>query len=351
MPVGSRTRFRVTCFHYPDNEEQLQRILDVSWVSKAVMQEELCPDTNRLHMQAYFETNVRLTYLRFKRKLAELGWIDASVRSADASSWVNYQYCTKTESRTGRFRLLGGSFTEPRSSRRGSGISKRSLMVADIKSGWTLRNIAITHPEAFLQHSRGVPTLINFFSYGEQKSNRSSIGVAWISGATDIGKTWFCRQYAHWRRQEIYVVPTPSTAGTIWFDGYLGQPIILIDDIGRDVNRRDQFSRNYLLTMMDPYSMQTQTKGGFVWAQWSLVLFTSNFQAGEIFHDDPALLRRLTYNVWAETRSDLPDMEVDFPVRTVHPFRDPPPLETAEATPPASQLSLQENDSMLFDIE
>lgn len=338
MPSGYYTRFRVTCFHYPPDEIKLTSLLDARWISKAAMQEEKCPDTGRLHMQAYFESNVRLTFTRLQSKLSEFGWLGVSTRTADASSWVNYRYCTKEDSHTGRFRLVKGTFVRPRRAEEGKGESALSRMAADIKAGRGLRYIASEHLQAFLRHSSGVPTAISLLSADREGSDRYKIGCIILTGVTGTGKSWWARQYAAWRKQDIFAAILPDTAsGRPWFDGYRGERVLLIDDLNSDRDGRLVLSRGRLLRLLDFYPLQIDCKGSFVWAQWDTIIITSNYSPESLFGNDDALMRRMTRIVNVNQREDLPDFKVDIPFRTRPAFAVPSAEENAPPeVPPQS---------------
>lgn len=83
-------------------------------------------------------------------------------------------------------------------------------------------------------------------------------------------------------------------AGSGWFDGYDGQPIVLFDDFGGH-----EFKISYLLKLLDRYPIRVPVKGGFVhWAPQEIYI-TSNIDPHNWYSNaNPehvrALLRRIT---------------------------------------------------------
>lgn len=61
---------------------------------------------------------------------------------------------------------------------------------------------------------------------------------------------------------------TPSEP--MWFDGYAGEKILLIDEFYGQVKIAN------MLEMMEGHQMRLPIKGGFTWAMWDQVFLTSN---------------------------------------------------------------------------
>jgi len=72
-----------------------------------------------------------------------------------------------------------------------------------------------------------------------------------------------------------------SLAGSLWFDGYLGQHVMLIDDFCGSREKWCKHSPQLLLNLLDPYGMQGQIKGGFTWLAHKVVFMTANFNTTE----------------------------------------------------------------------
>lgn len=57
-----------------------------------------------------------------------------------------------------------------------------------------------------------------------------------------------------------YILSGPNTKhGALWFDGYVGQPVVILDDF-----RPWWCQFSFLLRLLDRYPIQVQVKGGFV---------------------------------------------------------------------------------------
>lgn len=324
MPSGYKKRFRVTCFNYPQNEAKLIEVIECKVFSKIAFQEEKAPSTGRLHLQVYIETNVQRTYNFVRDKLRSYGWSDLHILPAEASAYANYQYVSKDDSYTGRYRLRRGTWVQPRSAQEG-GRSGLSRMVDDLKAGRSEHYIAMHHTSAFLRHSRGVSRVISLLSDAKRRSERSSIACLWLCGSTGVGKSYWARQYAIWRRQEAFSLAMPEHAGgRIWFTGYVGQRVLLIDDIGYDSDGRRLFPRQWMLRATDSYRLQVPIHGSLIYAEWDTVIVTSNYTLETYYGNDEAINRRFTQVVNASERMELPDYTVDIPRRSIVPFVQPP---------------------------
>ena len=73
--------------------------------------------------------------------------------------------------------------------------------------------------------------------------------------------------------------------GSVWFDGYAGEKILLIDDF-----EPKGIKRSYLLRMVDIYPFMGQVKGGHVVAEWDYVFITSNHHYTNLFQREVEVL-------------------------------------------------------------
>lgn len=88
---------------------------------------------------------------------------------------------------------------------------------------------------------------------------------------------------------------------SLWFDGYVGQPVVIIDEF----EGPKQIDLTYLLRLLDGYPMRVQTKGGFTCWCPSIVVITSNYRSSEWYTNESpyrllALERRITKELMVE---------------------------------------------------
>jgi len=113
------------------------------------------------------------------------------------------------------------------------------------------------------------------------KPQHREVKVFVLWGAAGSGKT----RWAYENYPDLY-----SKSRGEWWDGYTGQKAILLDDY------YGYLSYSELLRVLDRYPYHAQIKGGFVWAQWEVVIITSNKHPSEWYSNGltPALERRIS---------------------------------------------------------
>lgn len=102
-------------------------------------------------------------------------------------------------------------------------------------------------------------------------------------GPTGVGKT---RQAVSLSDNYYKLDP----ANSLWFDGYNGQELLIIDDF------YGYIKYGHMLQLLDGYKMRLELKGSFTYARWTKVVITSNSHPDKWYPnivDTSALLRRI----------------------------------------------------------
>lgn len=95
--------------------------------------------------------------------------------------------------------------------------------------------------------------------------------VTWIFGPSGKGKTsYITKKYPP---EDIYVKDH-----TIWWNGYIGQPIVLVDDFSGKWDHKD------LLRCNDYAQYQSQFKGGYVHIAPTDIYFTTTLNPTKLYH-------------------------------------------------------------------
>lgn len=189
-------------------------------------------------------------------------------------------YCTKEDSRDST-QAFGPTHIGTRppagTGQQGSRTDLRRLWDG-IKGG--LRGIELINafPSEFIRFTSGISQCI-----GALESPRSwKTEVYWLWGPTGSGKSRFAYETAP---EAYWKMPTNK-----WWDGYVGQPDIIVDDF-----RRDFCTFAELLRMFDRYPYRVEVKG-----------HSTQFRARRIFLTCPLDIRR----TWeGRTEEDLLQLE------------------------------------------
>lgn len=163
---------------------------------------------------------------------------------------------------------------------------KRNDLVAlydSLKAGKNIFDILEDYPT--MQHIKIAEC---WMKYKQPKRPHAEREILWFWGPTGTGKT----RRAYEIDPDLLSVTCTGSHDRVWFDGYMGQRTILLDDLRPDVLK---FAK--LLKLLDRYTQQEQTKGGHVWANYDRVIVTAPYPPSEWTTDGgdiEQLLRRIT---------------------------------------------------------
>lgn len=128
-------------------------------------------------------------------------------------------------------------------------------VAALVEQGASTREIASSHPATFIKYHKGIAALKNALYEHRTEAPK----VTWIWGLAGVGKT----------RSIVDTHPVHYVKdGTMWWDGYEQQPVIIIDDFDGKWPFRD------LLRLLDRYQYQGQYKGGYIPINSPLIFIT-----------------------------------------------------------------------------
>lgn len=221
-----------------------------------IYQKELSPTTKREHWQGYIELSkpCRVSFVK-----SILGDKSAHIEARKGTADQAIEYCKKLESRIGKTIEFG--FHQTQGNR-----SDLTKVVKMIDEGKNLEEVARANPLPFIKFERGL-TKYQFITQVPPHRRKISVYLLW--GRSGTFKTDFAISKAI-KRNEEYFILNQNTNNTLWWDGYTGQRILIIDDFEGWIAFRE------LIKIIDIYRYRCQTKGGQVWAWWRHVFITSN---------------------------------------------------------------------------
>lgn len=244
------------------DEDRFLGLFKREGVTAAVGQHERCPDTGKLHLQFYIELSSRrrMGYLK-KSFPSGIHWEKRKGTVNDA-----VDYCSKEESRVAGPWTFG-SFTNQ---------GKRSDLEAlksDLDRGCSLKTISELHFQPFLRYRNSISAYI--LMHQTPRDWPMENYVFW--GESGTGKTRMVYDKAKENNETVYPL-SQNANGTVWFDGYAGEDIVLIDDF------YGWIKISYMLKLMDRYPMMVQVKGSTLPFISKKIIITSNKHPDEWYN-------------------------------------------------------------------
>jgi len=256
---------------------------DMNFWSYFCYQEEIAPTTGNHHWQAYGETHKKhrdtAIGTHFKNHNVKCNVL---VSKGDATQ--NIIYCSKNDtSVTHTFKEFGT--VKPKHAGQGQRTDLHAYSDA-IVAGATNLELIQNHPHCVMKFPKYID-FVRTATLQARSGQRESLKVIYIYGPSGTGKS----HYSH------TVYPEADTIlANKWFDGYSACDVLRIEDLCPQ-----QFDRNFLLTLLDRYSLKIQIKGGYSYAVWTKVIITSNYHPSDILCDE-AFFRRITGLYYMDTK-------------------------------------------------
>ncbi len=219
-------------------------------VRYCVYQWELCPKTNRLHMQGYVELTKVAKWPGVKKIF---GYTTLHLGRRQGSPEQAREYCIKEDTRICKGEEWG-EFKGNQGAR-----SDLSSIKEKVKAGVRTRDLYEDHFATMVRHGKGIDKAR---LYLDPPNRWRNVHVTFIWGKGGVGKS-----RSVWDKEEDLFCLENDTA---WWDGYDGQIALLLDDF------YGQVKYSLLLRILDSYPLMRQNKGGTIWARWERIYITSN---------------------------------------------------------------------------
>lgn len=264
MPDSSKQRdYCFTMYDVDNLQEYMTRFKADSSITYWIIGEEVCPTTNRNHLQCYiYFTNPR-SFNAIKKQFKT-----AHIESALGTPEQAAKYCKKE----GKYHE-GGELPQQQGARNDIVEMKKVLE----KTG-KMKDVVMT-----VSSYQSVKMAEQILKYHEKPRNEKPL-VQWFYGATGTGKS---KMAYYVLGEDCY---TCLSTGK-WFEGYDAHENVLIDDM-----RKDFMKFHELLRLLDRYAMRVECKGGSRQFKAKHIIITSAYQPQELFdtrEDVQQLLRRI----------------------------------------------------------
>lgn len=222
-----------------------------------IFQREKCPSTGREHWQGYVK------YISpVRRTAAQKGIGDETchMESAKGNHKSNVTYCTKDATRVSP----PESFGEDTSQGERTDLKQFTSKVTNLSI--PLTDTVLENPTVAIKYPRGTQLIRSMALQKASTKIRPDVKVKVLIGKPGSGKTRHI--YDSHNINEIYKITLDGQS--VWWDGYDGQKVLLIDDFESWLPYR------FLLNILDIYPLRLPIKGGYCYANWEIVYITSN---------------------------------------------------------------------------
>jgi hypothetical protein len=207
---------------------------------------EIAPGTGTPHLQGYVEFRRKFRIGGIKQ-LNGFGRMHLERRKGTQEEAI--EYCRKD----GEFEEYGTRTVTQQGRRSDLEAIKRKL-----DDGMSMADIADQHFGDFIRYGKGLQRYVNL-----KKPRYREVVVYCLWGHSGVGKT----RSVYEREENLFICPDSKLQ---WFDGYQGEPAVLIDDF------RGTERSGFLLQLLDRYPLRVPVKGDFVaWAP-ERIYITSN---------------------------------------------------------------------------
>lgn len=301
------TTFKVDEFKVPEESPLLKY---------CIYQIELCPTTQKRHIQGYVE----FTKQMFMNKIKQ--FFDDSTMHLEPRKGTGQEakdYCTpdiplacrdgKTKRECGEF-LEGpweyGTITVSEQGKRNDLIN----IYQDLLTNIQMSAILDKYPASFIRYHRGIIAANNVIISNKWKTCQRHLEVTVIFGDPGTGKTYYVFNKSG-IEGGIYELAEPNDK-TVWWDNYEGEQNLLIDEYNGWIKW------STFLRVLDIYPLKIAVKGGHTYLGITKIFITSNMDPNAWYASEPqrnnlALFRRL-HNIVRFNKFDELTQRVDFTV-------------------------------------
>lgn len=238
--MSKATRFPFTKNNYTELDLALLNDVNVYSKFKYICWGLEVGEEGTPHLQGYleFDNATRLRISAVQTRIQNMGLLGFHIEVAKGTAAQNIAYCSKD-----------GKFTEYGERPKGQG--KRTdldVVCADIQGGATMSDIIDRFPAQVVKFGNGLERIIQH--YLPRRSFKTE--VWWFWGPTGSGKS----RWAWEKEPDAYM----KSSSHKWWDGYIGQESVILDDY----RPCKEMPFNFMLNLMDRYPLSVERKGGMM---------------------------------------------------------------------------------------
>lgn len=260
--VGGRVQGKDWCLTIQDPDPEdverwAMRLQGASWFKYLVYQWEVAPTTGALHIQAYLECQTRVDQHTIRST-----WPGAHIERRAGPRDAARDYCKKADSRmAGTTWIEYGTWVPSAQGRRNDILGLRDRLRAGASDFQLLEDDVTT--SAWFRHGR----MVDRARLAYTTRTRTKPDLVIYYGDAGSGKT--SRAHAE-ALAEFQSEPYFKSMGDSWWDGYMGEACIIIDEF------TGWLPIEALNRLVDRFPYRGATKGGFVGLNPKRVVLTSN---------------------------------------------------------------------------
>jgi hypothetical protein len=273
----------LTIFNYEEKDMEATTWEILPYFRYVILAEEICPKSNRPHLQGYIEFTRPLRRTAVSKLFTEANIAIATKTNKDGDDTV---YChAHIEPRMGTreqardyCRGLEKGLPKPSyishvefGNWDAGGQGARTDLISiykDIQSGTlnTVAKIMDRNPGAWLRYRHSFSEMLNTFTKKQNKSFRKVEVVVFV-GKGGTGKSGIWNKFSTHYDEDLF---TCDAGETFPFDGYNMEKTVIIDDY------RSGFKYDKMLRLLDGHPIQLNVKGSYRHACYERVFITSN---------------------------------------------------------------------------
>lgn len=274
---GSKKGWCFTC--YDLNKYDEWKTMELKSIVYMCYQEECCPSTGKLHLQGYLEYKNETTMMKIKKCLNSN---EVHLEPRKGTKLEAKNYCCKSETKTKEFVELGDNTIFESTQGTRNDIKDLYELIKDGKTDYELQEF---NPSAYGKYYKGLERMRNNL-LSKDCGKFENINVNIIYGKAGCGKTSYIYEK---HGQDNCFKLEKGNGDNIWFDGYKGEKVLIIDDFYGWI----KYSK--MLNFLDGYKMRLEIKGGVTYSNWNHIYITSNESPDKWYKQGltPALKRRI----------------------------------------------------------